>query len=676
LTTAVRLAAAVALLAAATLTLLFAAPGVPRVTWDDLIAPLGVGQPVARGYVLAPPRRGNAHDVVYSARRAAGPTGPAGLVEVHIIPRGQWKDIPETRSFGVAWEVPPQGSMVVASPDDARAVRDALVDAIARNDSGFASVDAVPLATDPQPSSIVSILTRLSGARGVVIGLAVALALIALGSVPYGAVAVGVLLFALGLALRLPALDLPFAHDQDVQRLFTGYLPLREILTGAGLADRHPPLYFVVLHFVEHFGQSEAVTRAPAVVAGALVGPAILLATASMRGWIGPVAVLTALAVTVSPELVTASREVSEIPLFALMVIAAAASLVASLRELRPRRLAMLAASHALIFYTYYLAPAVAAAHAVILAAAHDVDRRVARAFVAGILAGIPALVLGFVTLFRDWGARETARAFPAVAWGQHTPGQMATLMVRIAVDTLGVPLLILLMIAIAVGIRRRDPAVIVPAAGAAATCAAIALLSPIARVQGYYITTVLPLAALALAAAPGPRAARYRAAWVGAVVLAVSLSTVPLLAGARSLYVRNPDAFMPDFARAIAQRPEHTVVAIAHYDKTLVAYYLARGTGHPVGWNMMDEVDGKRIEGLVMVHELGAESEQTALRRLDQLAAAEPILVIERDAFLLPTLVERLSTCELLLQAPTARLLRCAPPDHRAEAGSIRAEQ
>src|SRR5262249_46580348 len=211
---------------------------------------------------------------------------------------------------------------------------------------------------------------------------------------------------------------------------------------------------------------------------------------------------------------------------------------------------------------------------------------------------------------------------------------------VRIAVDTLGVPLLILLMIAVVVGIKRCDPAVIVPAAGAAATCAAIALLSPIARVQGYYVTTVLPLAALALAAAPEPRAARYRAVWVGAVVLAVALSTVPLLAGARSLYVRDPAAFMPDFARAIAQRPEHTVVSIAHYDKTLVAYYLARGAGHPVGWNMMDEVDGKRIEGLVMVHELGAESEQTALRRLDQLAAAEPILVIERDAFLLPTLV------------------------------------
>lgn len=657
-----RLAASLILLVLAALLLLPSADRPRAISWDDLIAPLGIGQPLARGYMLAPPHRGNAHDVVYVARREPGPAGPAGRVEVHIVDRGRWSGIPETRSFGIGWEVPPAGTLVAASEDDARAVRDALVEAIAKNDTGFSSVDAIPLASEPAPPPIVCVLERVSGIRGAVIGAAVAAALALLVPIPGGPIAVGVLLFAVGFALRAASLDVPFVNDQDVQRLLTGNLPLRDIATGSGLKDRHPPLYFFLLHFIEQFGQSEAVGRAPAVVAGALAAPAVLLATASMYGRISATAVLAAFAVAVSPELVGRSREVSEIPLFALIVIAAAASLVAAAREPRRGRLAMLAASHALAFYTYYLAPFIVAAHAAVLAWLRRPNRRVVWAFALGVGAGTPALLLGMVTLLRDWQARDVARAFPALAWGEHSPAQMAADMARLVAEGLGLPLLVLICLAVMVGAVRRNPAVVTPALGVTATFVGTALASAFVRVQIYYVSTVVPLALLALAAAPEPSRSRYRLAWLAALMLAIAFGTVPLLAGTRALYVPAADAFMPRFASLIAERPEATVVTIAHYDKTLLAYYLARADGRAIAWSNLDDPRTKSIEGLVSVHGMHSESEQRALERLEEVIAAGPILVIERDRFLLPSLVQRLARCEPVLQAPTARLLRCAP--------------
>jgi hypothetical protein len=568
----------------------------------------------------------------------------------------------ETRSFGVYWEAPPPGATVVASVEDAQAVTVALHEALARNDSGFASVDAVPLANEPESPLISRILDRLAGIRGVLIGMAAALALVLLASVPRGAVAVGCVLFALGLALRAPSLGLPFAHDQDVQRMFTGNLPLGEIATGAGLKDRHPPLYFFVLHLAQRFGQSEAIGRAPAVVAGALLGPALLLAAATLSGCVGVGAVMAALAVTISPQLLARSREVSEIPLFALFVIAAAVSLVAAIREPRWTRLVTVAVSHALALFTYYLAPFIVAAHAAVLLWRRIADRRVVTAFAAGIAAGVPALLLAIVTLLRDWSARDVARAFPALAWGQHSPLQMAIHMGRIAVDTWGLPFFVLLVAVAAAGVVRRDLAVITAVLGVAATFAGIALLSPIARVQGYYVTTVLPLAALVLAVSPEPEGAGGRIGWVAGLVLAIAFSTVPLLAGARSLYVADTDAFMPRFADVVARRPEATVVTVAHYDKTLLAYYLARRTGRSIAWSNVDDPRSKRIEPLVLVHSMHEGSEEAALRQLEQILAGGPALVIERDAFLLPAVAERLSACTPLLEAPTARLVRCTP--------------
>ncbi|MBX3027878.1 glycosyltransferase family 39 protein [bacterium] len=654
-----RLVAAIALLAGGGLLLVPAAAPAPPRSWEELIAPYAVGQEVTRGYVLSPPRRGAAHDVVFVARRAAGPSGPAGRVEVHIVDRGQWSGVLETRSFGIAWEVPPPGATMPASPEDSSAVTQALAAAVADNDTGFAAVDDIPLAAEPPPPLVSRVLDRLAGWRGALVGAALALALLTLLSARHGVAAAGLVLLALGLALRAPSLDLPFVRDQDVQRMFTGHSSLSDIATGVGLEDRHPPLYFFLLHAAQQLGQSEAVGRLPAVCAGALLGPAILLATRAMRRRVGAAAAIAALAVTVSPPLIAASREVSELPLFAVLVLGAAASLVAALAAPTAGRLAAVAVFHGLALWTYYLAPFLVAAHAAVLVAARPA-RRVAAGLAAGVLLGAPALLLGAATLWRDWGARDVARAFPGLAWGQHTTLQMLGDIGRLAVEAFGWPFLLLVGGAAVAGIARRDRAVVTGVAGTLAVVAGIAALSPIARVQAYYATAVLPLACVVLALVGDPAAVRWRRAWQLALVAVIALSSAPRLGGARSLYLPDADAFMPRFAQLIAARPERRVVTVAHYDKTLLAYYLARLEGRSIAWRSVDASPSKRLDALVLVHALDADSESAAVARLDALRAEGPLLVIERDAFLLPRVAAALSGCERLQEAPTARLVRC----------------
>lgn len=69
---------------------------------EDLISPLTVGAIVARGYTLSPPRRGEEHDVVFTARRA---DGGGAAIELHLLDRGRWAGIRESRSFGIAYEL-------------------------------------------------------------------------------------------------------------------------------------------------------------------------------------------------------------------------------------------------------------------------------------------------------------------------------------------------------------------------------------------------------------------------------------------------------------------------------------------------------------------------------------------------------------------------------------------
>ena len=173
------------------------------------------------------------------------------------------------------------------------------------------------------------------------------------------------------------------------------------------------------------------------MLSGALAAPAVFLAATAIRSGPTPAAALAGLAVAVSPTLVARSREVSGIPLYGLLLIAAAAALALAARKPTAANLAAVALSHAAALFTYYLAPFVVVANGAILWW-RKAGKPAVLAFGAGVILGSPALVLAVATFFRDHGARETARTFPALAWGQHEPLEMASDMIRIAFDAFG----------------------------------------------------------------------------------------------------------------------------------------------------------------------------------------------------------------------------------------------
>ena len=93
-----RFALAVAALLVA---VVLAQPGPGRAgqrTWDTLLQPLAIGKPVALGYVLGAPHRGEEQDIVFAARSPDG----GSTIEVHVLDRGRWPGIRETASFGVS----------------------------------------------------------------------------------------------------------------------------------------------------------------------------------------------------------------------------------------------------------------------------------------------------------------------------------------------------------------------------------------------------------------------------------------------------------------------------------------------------------------------------------------------------------------------------------------------
>lgn len=630
-------------------------------TWEALFLPLAPGRTAALDYVLGPPRRGQEDDIVVALRSA----GTGAVIEVHVLDRGRWKGIRETASFGVAYETPRSNAQV----SDCEAVTEAIAQALrARDPGGLGPVNAIPLAADPEPPRASRVLDRVFGARGVAVGVCIAGFTWIVATMPGGAWAVSVWLALLGLLVRAPELGLPFVRDQDVQRLYTGHLSLSEILLGQGLRDRHPPLYFLVLHAAQRFGQSEAVVRAPAVLFGALVGPFVVWG-ARAHGRRADVAALAALAVTLSAPLIAGSREVSSIPLFALLSIAVSVSLVKHVDAPSRAWTWVLAASFALSLWTYYLAPFVLAGCMLPLLVRGRIPRRTWVAVGIGAAAGSPALILAVVTFFRDRSARAVAAAHPGLAWGQRESLEVAGSMITLSWAALGVSLGVVLLGAV-MALLGRQRASLVPLCGLGATFAGICVLAPVARVQPYYLTAVLPLAVLSVALLPDLSRGAARRLLPGSLALLAALSVVPGLASARSLYLPDPDAFMPAFAQAIEESPERRVVTVAHYDSTLLAYYLARRRGVPMDWDRMlsDRAEGgfalrgvdRVLIPLVEVHAMGDDPAETALARLEELLQKGPLLVIERDGFLLPRLHDRLQRCRRLREAGTGRLYRC----------------
>jgi hypothetical protein len=274
--------------------------------------------------------------------------------------------------------------------------------------------------------------------------------------------------------------------------------------------------------------------------------------------------------------------------------------------------------------------------------------------------------VLEAAIFVNDSSARAAADANPMLAWGKHGAAEMAAQLWRQTVDALGAPLLVVAGLVALAALARGRAAVLVPLSSLAATFAGIALVAPFARVQGYYIDTVLPLLALAVAAGlPVRRGATACAAGVGLIVV---FGVVPRLQDAYDLYTPSREAVMPALAEAAARQPERRVLVTADYDTTILAYYLARRQGVPMDWDAMESSErGIKLRGLeqelvplVRVHSPGDDPDGVAVARVDEATRSGSVLVLTRDGLGLTRLDARLSRCDVLAAGARGRLLRC----------------
>lgn len=629
--------------------------GVKAPTWQALLHPLAPGAELVPGYRLAPPKLGFESDVVFTAENAE-----RLKVEIHVLRRGQWSSEVTTPSFDIAYEAPRSTAPVEVSMAATRT----LADALRKRDPG-ALLPTEVLSNRAVATPLERSLGRLGTPRGLAAMGALGVGLVAVAhAAPCLAVA---LVFALGLWLRATELGLPFALDQDIQRAFTGHLPLADILFGRGLQDRHPPLYFVVLHVAQWFGQSEAVLRAPAALAGAAVGPLLYLFPESTAQRRAPLLALAALSVALSPTLIQSSREVSDIPLFTLLMLVALASVTRTGPAGRARDV-LVTVSHGLLLWTYYLAPLVVAGEC---AALWWLRRPVRfRPLLLGLLLGSPALLLALGTFFRDRPARLAAAQTPGIAWGERGALGMTRELVEVASGAFGPALLAAALALGAWALWRRQRVAGHAWLIALSVFCGLALLAPVARLQPYYLASVAPLLPLILASFEAPSSKLGR--WLpGAVTLLLFASllgvTRPKLVASSRLWRPDSDAMGPAVAAAVAKERGSRVITVMHNDTTTLAYYLGRLSGRELDWDDVQLVPGRvsrlpfktEVVPLMFAHAAGA-SEAASAAELRRLRALGPVLVLDRPQLALPQIRAVLADCRPVHETTTARLVRC----------------
>lgn len=626
-----------------------------------MLAPLRPGSTFGDGFELTSILRGEEHDLLLSVRRGTE------RVELHVVDRGRWPGIPETASFGVAYEAPRS----TAPSDACVAARDAIVAQLALHDpGGLPRVDDLALEADPEPPLVARFAARAGTLRGTLALALLTLGLLLAGTLARGALWTALLLGALGGVLRCSELGLPWVHDQDVQRALTGAEPLSRLVTNGMWQDRHPPLWFLVLHATEHFlGQSEAALRAPAALCGTLLAPAIVAAGA----WLGrprALGVLAGLAVAVSGPLVTSAREVSSIPLVALLSLALVTSLVRA--EAGPTRGASLGVgvSSALLPWTYHLGLPIVVGAALGAAWLGRTARRTWYALGLGLLAAAPALAQLARTVARDHGARVAAEVRPELAWGGRGAAATARLVLQDLDGAIGWPWCLLAVAALALALGRRDRATPAALGALVLGAGAIALAAPFARVQPYYVLAVAPLTCVAVALAPGDPLRAFTVLGVAAL-----LGTAPARWPTRAAYVPDPAAFAQAFAEVIDARPETEVLSAVHYDATLVAYSLARRRGVYLSWGDERDVDrwtpaglGRTFSPLVFAHAATGTPDRDATERLAQRLDEGPALVLLREELPLPELRRALASCTRVALHGPAELRAC--PARAKDAG------
>jgi len=145
--------------------------GPSPVSWQSLLVPYSLGEPLPDGFRIAAIRRGPRNDVVVAIERP----GDGATVEVHVAKRGRWPDVLESRSFGIGYE------RMHSSAPEREAITAVIATAIRANDRGLPPPDAIPLAPAADSSLLPCWLEMMRGWQGLLLGVSLSLlALLAL----------------------------------------------------------------------------------------------------------------------------------------------------------------------------------------------------------------------------------------------------------------------------------------------------------------------------------------------------------------------------------------------------------------------------------------------------------------------------------------------------------------
>lgn len=401
-------------------------------------------------------------------------------------------------------------------------------------------------------------------------------------------------------ALRLPELDAPFTFDALTQRLFFGSLDLQDIIAHRYADQRHPQLYYLILHGFLRFGHDEAVARLPALLFSLAAAATLFVLARPALGAVGALCATALLGLNVS--FLTFSREVGDLTLFSFLTLLSTVLLLRAYERPTRRAAIAFAVAEAAMLYAYYLAPLVVGAHLLMLLVRGRSERRrpLWLGLGAAVLAGVPALSDLAELALADRGMREVARAFPRHVWGERSILELwAQLGAHLAPS---LELLVLITVLGGLGVCRlarrpwRDPRTLVVSLIVVSATLIVGLAVPLVRLKPYYLLFVLPfLLVLVVAGCVGRRRAATQPAVEGATGRrrpwhadlragsAVTLSSLLLGGYAADLAMRLEVTWMPrnpprfgDLGERIRSVPgPRIVIADSNAMHTILLYYV-----------------------------------------------------------------------------------------------------
>ncbi|MBW2458044.1 MAG: glycosyltransferase family 39 protein [Deltaproteobacteria bacterium] len=501
-------------------------------------------------------------------------------------------------------------------------------------------------------------------------------------------------------ALRLSHLDIPFSIDAMTQRVFFGSLDAGDILAHRYQDQRHPQLFYLILHAFQWLGHGEAITRLPAVLFS-LAAAVVLFLLARRELGAGPALVATAL-LGLNVAFLSHSREVGDLTLFTALTLLSTILVVRALD--RPSRgvLGALVIVEAALFYAYYLAILVVLTHGVALFifGRKRHGKAVALALGGAVVLALPSLCRLYGLVFADRSMRSVAAAFPGHMWGERTTtellGQLGGLLAP------SMEALVVMLVAAVVGALRlgggrpwRNVVGLVAGLTVVISVTVVGAAVVLVRLKPYYLLFTLPFLLLLITAGcvgplrQGPDEPS-RSAWtlvrdgLGVAVLTylVGAYAVDLNQRIGAIYEPPDRPRFNDLGATIkAGGSPSVVIGDPNYLHTILLYY---GFDDPLTMYRSCHIDdagggtqchrgADQLITLTLLPKMREGWEQESLARLAAARHGRPSWVVYTSRFSNPPLLAQLEQdCEptgTFGDGGALRLFRCpAPPTDQPE--------